>query len=356
MIDGIDWVGDAVTRERIDCGWIKSGALRVATSAAQLDRVKAAVERRRRSGLGEADVQLLSAGEIADRVRIDGAVGGTYTPHCARVHPGRLVRGLADACERHGVRIFERSRARALKPGSVETAEATERAPTVVQATEAFTVDLPGQHRAYMPVVSHMVATEPLDEVTWAAIGWEGCEPVADQRHLFTYGQRTVDGRIAIGGRGALYRPGSEIRPDDERRPHVHGELARTIREWFPAAADAAITHRWGGVFAVPRDWSMSIEFDRATGLARAGGLAGHGLVASSLCGRTLADLILERDSELTTLPWVGHRSGRWEFEPARLIAQKAITAVLSSADRVEDAGGGPAARTRLVRRFTPSR
>jgi len=32
------------------------------------------------------------------------------------------------------------------------------------------------------------------------------------------------------------------------------------------------------------------------------------------------------------------------------------ITAVLASADRIEDAGRGPARRTRLVSRFTPSR
>jgi glycine/D-amino acid oxidase-like deaminating enzyme len=205
-------------------------------------------------------------------------------------------------------------------------------------------------------VFSHMLATEPLNERTWSAIGWDGCETVADQRHLFTYAQRTADGRIAIGGRGAGYRMGSAIRAGDERPPAVHAAIERTLRAWFPATAEAAITHRWGGVFAVPRDWSMSIEFDRATGLARAGGLAGHGVVASSLCGRTLADLILKRDSELTSLPWVGHRSGRWEIEPARVVAQRLITAVLASADRKEDAGRGAANRTRLVRRFMPSR
>ena len=100
----------------------------------------------------------------------------------------------------------------------------------------------------------------------------------------------------------------------------------------------------------------MSISFDRTTGIGHAGGLAGHGVVASSICGRTLADLILERDSELTSLPWVGHRSGRWEPEPARIVAQRLITSVLASADRVEDDGRGPAGRVRLVRRFTPSR
>ena len=361
MIEGIDHVGEVLARESIECGWTKAGSLRLATSQAQLERVRAGLASRRERGLGESDVQLLGPDEVAERVRVAGVVGAAFTPHCARVHPGRLVRGLANACERHGVQIFEHSRVRSIKPGEVQCAlgdgpAAAIRAPVVVQATEAFTVDLPGQHRDYMPVSSHMLATEPLDDHIWSAIGWERCEAVADQRHLFTYAQRTADGRIAIGGRGAWYRMGSAIRPSDERSRGVHAALERTLRAWFPAAGNAAITHRWGGVFAVPRDWSMSIRFDRATGLARAGGLAGHGLVASSLCGRTLADLILERDSELTSLPWVGHDSGRWEIEPARVVAQRLITTVLASADRTEDTGRGPAQRTRLVSRFTPAR
>ncbi len=363
MVEGVDFIGEVVASEGIDCDWRKGGALRIATSPAQLERIRAGVENRRRRGLGKGDVALLTATELATRVRIADAVGGTYTPHCARVHPGRLVRGLAEACERRGVRIFERSPVDRIEAGRATCAAANGggaapavRARVVVQATEVFTVRLPGHHRDYMPVVSHMIATEPLDDAAWAEIGWEGCEPIADQRHLFTYGQRTMDGRIALGGRGARYRAGNAIRPSDERQPSVHDELERTLRAWFPAAAGAAITHRWGGVFAVPRDWSMSVTFDPATGLGRAGGLAGHGLVASSLCGRTLADLILDRDSELTSLPWVGHDSGRWEIEPARVVAQRLITAVLASADRVEDTGRGPARRTRLVRRFTPSR
>jgi glycine/D-amino acid oxidase-like deaminating enzyme len=362
MMEGIDHLGEVVAREGIECGWTKSGSLRIATSQPQLERVRAGLKDRRERGLGESDVQLLGAEEVASRVRISGVVGGAFTPHCARVHPGRLVRGLAEACERRGVKIFERSRVCSIEPRQVQCAPrdglpaATVRARTVVQATEAFTVDLPGQHRHYMPVFSHMLATEPLDDQTWSSIRWERCETVADQRHLFTYAQRTADGRIALGGRGAWYRMGSAIRASDERPPGAHAALERTLRAWFPAAASAAITHRWGGVFAVPRDWSMSIDLDRATGLARAGGLAGHGLVASSLCGRTLADLILERESELTSLPWVGHRSGRWEVEPARVVAQRLITAVLASADRKEDAGRGPANRTRLVKRFAPSR
>ena len=117
------------------------------------------------------------------------------------------------------------------------------------------------------------------------------------------------------------------------------------------------ITHRWGGAFATPRDWSMGIGLDRRSGLGWAGGLAGHGVVASSLCGRTLADLVLGRDTELTSLPWVGHESRGWEPEPLRwLAAAWLVPRVLRSADEAEDRGVRRARRAALVRRFTPGR
>jgi hypothetical protein len=100
----------------------------------------------------------------------------------------------------------------------------------------------------------------------------------------------------------------------------------------------------------------MSIGFDRASGLGWAGGLAGHGVVASSLCGRTLADLVLGRDSDLATLPWVGHQSPRWEPEPLRILAATLVPRVLRSADDAEDRGVDRARRAALVRPFAPPR
>ena len=49
-----------------------------------------------------------------------------------------------------------------------------------------------------------------------------------------------------------------------------------------------------------------------------AGGYVGDGLSTTNLAGRTLADLITGRDTELTRLPWVGHKSPQWEPEPLR--------------------------------------
>jgi len=356
MVDGIDWIGDVVERESIRCGWVKGGAYRIATSPPQLRRVRAGLQAKRDRGIGEDDVRYVTATEIATEVRVAGALGGTYTPHCARADPALLARGLAEACERRGVTIFERSAATSIEPGRIACTQGSLRAAVVVRATEAFTTRFRAERRTYLPLASHMLATEPLPPRVWEELGWAGCAPIADQHYQFVYAQRTPDGRIALGGRGLTYRLGGGIREEDEVQPRIHARLEQALRHLFPAAADARVTHRWGGFFAAPRDWSMSIDYDRASGLARAGGYSGHGLVASSLGGRTLADLISGMESELTTLPWVGHVSRRWEPEPLRFVGARGIAAVASSADRVEDRTGRPARRIALVRRWLPGR
>jgi glycine/D-amino acid oxidase-like deaminating enzyme len=289
-------------------------------------------------------------------VRIPGVLGGTYTPHCARVDPARLARGLATACERRGVVIYERSTATEIAPGRVSCTHGTLSAKIVVRATEAFTTRLPGEGRCYLPLASHMLATEPLPAAVWDEIGWASCAPIADQRYQFAYAQRTPDDRIALGGRGLTYRLGGPIRESDEVQPAIHGQLETTLRRLFPAAAAVPVSHRWGCFFAAPRDWSMGVGFDPTTGVAWAGGYSGHGVVASSLAGRTLADLISGAESDLTGLPWVGHTSRNWEPEPLRFLAARTIAAVAASADVVEDRTGRPARRIGLVRRWLPGR
>jgi glycine/D-amino acid oxidase-like deaminating enzyme len=201
---------------------------------------------------------------------------------------------------------------------------------------------------------SLMIATEPLPDEVWHELGWQDGLLIGDSHHLFFYAQRTLDGRIAIGGRGAPYRLRKPISEQNERSHAVAARLREAVRRHFPAAAQAAITHHWGGPLAVPRDWSMSISFDQRSRLGFAGGYTGHGVAASNISGRTLADLVLGRDTDLVTLPWVGHHSRRWEPEPLRFLASRAIVRILGQADRYEDRMGRPDRRTRLVAAFMP--
>ncbi len=356
FMDGIDWVGDVVAAEGIDCGYHKGGALRIATSPTQAARVAAGAAGRRERGYADTDLWEISLEELQRRVRFHGAVSALYTPHCARIDPARLVRGLARACERLGVTIHEQTPVTAIERGRLVCRQGTVQADVVLRATEAFTRDLPGGSRRYLRIYSHMVQTEVLPDEVWGELGWDNCEPIADQRYHFFYAQRTMDNRIALGGRGTSYYFGDRIRDENDRNDAIFRRIEEALRLHFPAAASAGIEHRWGGSFAAPRDWSMGVGFDPTTGMGHAGGFAGHGLTGTSIAGRTLADLILRRDSDLLTLPWVDHEARRWEPEPLRAIAATSISRILLSADAHEERTGRPARRVALVRRFMPGR
>ena len=227
-------------------------------------------------------------------------------------------------------------------------------ADVVVRATESYTIRERAERRSFLPLYSLMIATEPLPQQTWDELNWRDGLGVSDSSHLYYYAQRTIDGRIALGGRGAPYRLTSPISPENEQDPGVYERLRQTLREAFPAAAQARITHHWGGSLAVPRDWCMRTTFDRQTGLGFVGAFGGHGVVASNIAGRTMRDLILNHQTDLTTLPWVGHHTRRWEPEPIRFIASRLIANTLEAADAYEERTGQPAKRARLVKPFLP--
>ncbi len=354
MFDTVDEVGRVVVAEDLDVHWAKGGTVGMARSRTQAERARAEIDEARAWGFGAEDYSWLSAEEMRERVGASDLLGGTFTPHTAAIHPARLARGLAQVVERLGVRIVEGTPATALEPGVVRTPYGSVRAEHVIRATEGYTPSLPGYRRDLAPVYSLMLATEPLPTSVWEQIGLSRRETFNDHRHLIIYGQRTADDRFAFGGRGAPYHFGSVIRPEFDREPQVFAELRRVLIELFPAVADFAVTHTWGGPLGVPRDWYASVGLDRGTGVGWAGGYVGDGVGTTNLAGRTLADLVLDRrDSELLSLPWVGHRSPRWEPEPLRFLGVNTGLRVMSSADQAEVRSGRQSRRAAVFGRFT---
>lgn len=347
MRQAVDEVGAVAAAERMEIDYAKGGCITLARNRAQLERARADVVAARRHGFEPEDLRLLSREETHAILRVDDALGAIHSPHCAVVHPGRLVRELCERVERSGVALYEDTHCRSIRPGAVETDRGTIRAEVVVRATEAYTAELPGGRRSLLPLYSLMVATEPLPDTAWDAIGLRGRETFTDHRHLRIYGQRTADGRIALGGRGAPYHFGSAVGAAFDSDALIHARLKELLVELFPQVAVEEVTHAWGGPLAVSRDWHPSVGFDRRDGLAWAGGYVGDGVAAANLAGRTLRDLILGRDSELVALPWVNHRSRRWEPEPLRWLAVNAGLRLVATADRSEARTGRP---SRLAR------
>ena len=345
-------VGRVAAAESIDCDWAMGGTVQLARSPAQLDRARAEVSEARAFGFGEADLRLLSAAEARGLAQVSSVLGGTFTPHCAAIHPARLARGLAQSLLRRGVLLFERTAVRDIQPGQLITAAGTVRAQYVIRATEGYTAGLPGLRRQLAPVYSLVIATAPLPESAWAEIGLAGRPTFGDLRHLIIYGQRTADGRLVFGGRGAPYHLGSAIRPSFDRVPGVFAALRRTLTELFPVLSPVPVTHAWGGPLGVPRDWCASVGLDRSTGLGWAGGYVGDGVSTTNLAGRTLADLITGTDSELVALPWVGHQSPGWEPEPLRWLGINAGLQVMSWADGRETRTGRPSRAATIMGRY----
>ena len=342
MYDTVDEVGRVAADEGWDIRWAKGGTLGAARSDVQAERARAEIQDMRDWGFGEQDARLLDQDEALARARIANTQCATYTPHCAAIDPARLVRELARTVVARGAVLHEHTAATSLEPGIVRTALGNIRAQITVRATEGFTGSLQGRMRELAPVYSLMLATEPLPDDVWSKIGLAERETFHDQRHLIIYGQRTADGRFAFGGRGAPYHFNSKITPAQDQNAAVHSALRATLVELFPIVRDAKITHTWGGPLGVPRDWWASCGFDPRTGAAYSGGYVGDGVGTSNLGGRTLADLITNHDTELTTLPWVNHHSPKWEPEPLRWFATNAGLRVMTFADASEARTGKP--------------
>ncbi|MET0974551.1 MAG: FAD-dependent oxidoreductase [Leifsonia sp.] len=366
MIDTVDEVGRVAAAEGIDCDYVKGGTVAFARDAVQDAAARADAAEAASYGVDvveywDAETVRARFGATADGSapgnREAGALGASFDASCARVQPAKLVRGLARVVEALGVSIFEGTRVddwaahrvRFTTDADGDAFEGTVIATHVVVAVEGYGAQLPRVGRRVLPLYSLMIATEPLSDAVWDEIGIRHGQTFTDYRHLLVYGQRTADNRFAFGGRGARYHWGSSIRPEYDRVDSVFEHLRNALVDLFPQAADAHVTHRWGGPLGVPRDWHATVSYNARTGVGFAGGYVGDGLSTTNLAGRTLADLIRGEQSELTALPWVNHRSPLWEPEPLRFAGANLGLLGMEIADIEQRTTRRPSLAARLI-------
>jgi glycine/D-amino acid oxidase-like deaminating enzyme len=348
MVGGVDDVLEFADEVGIDMDQARGGNLVLASTKAAITRLERRREADLRFGLSEEEVTVLDARQARERVAADRVVGALHYPGVARIHPAKLVRGLATVLEQRGVDIFERTPVQAIGNHAVRTGHGTVRAGTVLICTEGYGGPLLGRRRV-IPVNSSMIITRPLTDKAWSAIGWSAHECLSDAAHVFVYAQRTADGRIAIGGRGAPYRYASGTGGDGEIAPRTVEQLSARLIRLFPQVGPLQVEQGWSGVLGVTRDWCATVRYDTGNGIGFALGYAGHGVTAAHVAARTLVDLALGRDTDFTRLPWVDHRSPRWEPEPVRWLAVHAMYRLFRTADHWEERRGSD--RTSLLAR-----
>ena len=214
----------------------------------------------------------------------------------------------------------------------------------MIRATEGYTRTLDGERRRLVPVYSLIIATEPLSA---DGLGADRAAPPRDvQRPPAPDHLRPAHRRRPAGLRRPRRAVPLRLADPHGLRPRRRGCSPRCTPRSSTCSrccSDAAVTHAWGGALGIARDWTASVGLDRATGLGWAGGYVGDGVSTTNLAGRTLADLVLGRDTELTRLPWVGHRSRSLGAGAAALAGHQRRAA----GDDLGRPGGGaaPAAR-----------
>lgn len=334
-----DEVEIVIEREGIDCDYRKGGVLYCAARyPEQAHSLRHYLDGLYAQGLNQSDYRWLTPEQLNQQIRVARPYGGIYAPHCATIHPAKLVRGLARTVERMGVKIYENSPVTAWQSGSVRTAKASVRARWVVPAVEGYAVTLAPLGRYQLPVQSLLVATEPLSAATWDEIGLSRGQAFSESSRQVTYGQRTADNRLVFGARGGYQFAGQLRHNFDLTRSEV--ELRRYLfGELFPQLKNVQITHSWGGNLGMSRNFKPHMLCDVRSGIALSGGYGGEGVGASNLGGRTLADLILQRDSQLVRQPWVIPQGGldalrAWEPEPLRWLGYNAIIRSFIHEDR----------------------
>ncbi|MDE0884338.1 MAG: FAD-binding oxidoreductase [Myxococcota bacterium] len=338
MFETVDEMARVIEKEAIDCHWAKGGQINLATTPAHEGKLRAEVQHWASLGFGEEDFRWLDPGEAEQLVRPRRNHGALFSPHCAAIHPLRLVAGLAATLEGLGVSIYSNTPVQSIQAGRVRTPEANVKAGLVVGATEAYTDSLAGRKREMLPYHSLMIATEPIPAALWEEIGLDERQTFGDPRRTVIYGQRTLDGRMAFGARGG-YRFGSGIRTRFSRDEPIFEGVRHSLDDIFPALAGVGTAQVWGGALGIPRNWMPSVGIDRKAAFAWAGGYVGEGVAASNLAGRTLADLILKRESPLVDLAWVGPHFTPWEPEPLRWLGVKAFDFLGEKLDLREFAG-----------------
>ena len=345
----IDEVQRVVESEGIECQFHRGGTIQSASTPVQASRLREVVRRQHHLGMTRDDLRWLSSVEVREHLHLAETYGAIFSPHCATVNPHALVIGLARVLRARGVHLWEDTVVHEIRNGVVEHDHGHVRAALVVQATEGYSNGFRQTKRRVVPLYSLMVATEPLSAAAVSDLGWTNRITFNDGGNMVIYAQLTADNRIAFGGRGAPYHFASRVRDSFDLDTSTHRRITESIARHFPAAADARITHRWGGPLGVPRDWIPTMTLDKAARYARLGGYTGDGVAATNLFARMLVDTWHQRDTPLTRLPFIDHHSPRWEPEPFRFLGINALLKLSESIDSHEARhGASPRIRQRI--------
>ena len=343
MERAVAFVRELVEKHELDSDYRHTGLVRVSYNDRQLRRLHKTLELHRRLGI-DGDMSFLTADELRRQFHTPHYQGGLFERETGIMNPCKHVRELKRLAEAAGARVLEQSPVVRIRHEGgrirLETPEGCVRAEKLVLATNAYSrgvPDLPRIRSRQAPLWTYQVVTEPLSESLWESIGWSEQQSFEDNRQLIHYFRRTVDGRITMGGGDAGTPFGSGM--DHDSSPRIWRHLEEHLRWIFPQLRDVGFAYRWGGPVSVNLEMTPEIGFIGDERVIYATGYIGHGLSASHLAGRLIADLLAGEQTELTDFWIVNRKAIPWPGEPFSYLGKAGVRLALRAWDRWEERG-----------------
>ncbi|MBL8341474.1 MAG: FAD-binding oxidoreductase [Rubrivivax sp.] len=318
----LQWLGEFITSEGIDCNWGEVGRFHAAHNARQFELLSHSATHQT-PGL-EVPAEVVPRAEQQREIGTQAYWGGVLYPAHASVDPARYHQGLLQRVQAAGATVvprcavngIERNGAQPSAGHLVHTARGTVRARDVVIATNGYTGPLtPWLRRRVIPIGSYIIATEPL-----APGVIERLIPrnriVSDTRRVVYYYRASPDRRrILFGGRVST----------SETDPRISGPLLHAdLVALFPELAATRISHSWAGFVAYTFD--TLAHLGRRDGVHYAMGYCGSGVGMGSYLGMRIGQQVLGRAEGRTAFdelpfptrplytgrPWFLAASVRW--------------------------------------------
>ncbi len=276
----LDWLGDFVSEQDIDCDYRQCGRFLAAHSPRQFQNLVAYAQNQPR-GL-EQNIQIVTAQDQAGEIESSYYHGGLVIERHCSLDPAKYHSGLMRKAKDKGAQIISHCQATAIERSAegftVSTSRGTIRTRNLVIATSAYTGTVtPWQRRRIIPIGSYMLATEPMDPLRVDRLMPQQ-RVFSDTRKIVVYFRRTPDGRrLLFGGRVSVF----ESDPV-KSLPALRQEMLRI----FPQLQDVKISHTWMGFVGFTFDYLPHLGVQ--DGVHYAMGYCGSGICLASFLGNRL--------------------------------------------------------------------
>lgn len=334
MERAVDYVDALIKEHNMQSDYWFPGFLRVATTPGYVKRIQHDLQIL--SDMGISGITWLDADQVRAEVDSPLFLGAWWEPRSGLLNPAKQVRELKRVAQQFGATVYERTpvteiqrgpRFRLRTPGGVVMAD------KIVLATNAYSHLIPELHSKQSPAFTHMVVTEPLTPQQLGTIGWKNRQGIEDARNLVHYFRLTIDNRLAMGGSDVSLSYGRDL--DRDLNARVFADLENDVVRLFPGLKGVRFTHRWGGPVSVPTQMVPDIGQLGDPRALYSLGCMGHGVSLTHLNGRTLADLLCGRKTDLTSMWFVNRRTIPWPPEPLRFVLGQAVRGYLRLEDRI---------------------